>query len=72
MSIRASCGHKVEDFEDCKDICTKEWEVTHEGWTKVLAYKSVCQTCYEDYQKNGAICETEAEEFDWLHNKEED
>ena len=71
MSIIASCGHKVQEIEDCYNIATKEWDINEEGWCKAVAYKSVCKDCHENYKKNDAICETEAEEFEWLHNKED-
>jgi len=72
MSIRASCGHEVQEIEDTYNIATKEWEINEDGWQKAVAYKSVCKDCYEEYKKNDAILSSEAEEFDWLHNKEED
>lgn len=71
MSIIASCGHSVEDFDDTKAIATKEWTINEEGWTKAVGYKTVCQTCYEEYKKTDAILESEAEEFDWLTKKED-
>lgn len=72
MSIRASCGHEVQEIEDTYNIATKEWDINEEGWCKAIAYKSVCKDCYEDYKKNDAILESEAEEFDWLTSKKED
>ena len=72
MSIRASCGHEVQEIEDTYNIATKEWEINEDGWQKAVAYKSVCKDCYEEYKKTDAILSSEAEEFDWLHSKEED
>ena len=72
MSIILTCGHKVESYDCYWEATTKEWEITSEGWTRVLAHKALCESCYEDYKKNNALAETEAEEFDWLHGKEED
>lgn len=71
MSIIATCGHKVEDIEETHNISTKEWEIDHEGWHKAIAYKTVCKTCYEEYKKNNAILETEAEETDWLTSEKD-
>jgi hypothetical protein len=72
MSIIASCGHKVQEIEDTYNIATKEWTIGEDGWQKAIGYKTVCKDCYEEYKKNGALIDSEAEEFDWLHNKEED
>ena len=71
MSIIATCGHKVEDIEETHNISTKEWEIDHEGWHKAIAHKSVCETCYQEYKKNNAILETEAEETDWLTSEKD-
>jgi rRNA maturation endonuclease Nob1 len=72
MSIIATCGHTVQEIEDTLDIATKEWTINEDGWQKAIGYKTVCKTCYQEYKKNGALIDSEAEEFDWLHNKEED
>jgi hypothetical protein len=70
MSIHASCGHQVQEIEDCHEVATKEWTINEEGWCKAIGYKSLCEDCYENYKKHDAILYTEAEEFDWLKNKE--
>lgn len=71
MSITASCGHQVQEFEECYEVATKEWTINEDGWQKAIGYKSLCKDCHESYKKNDAILFTEAEEFDWLKNKED-
>lgn len=70
MSIHASCGHQVQEFEALYEVATKEWTINEEGWCKAIGYKSICKECHESYKKHDAILFTEAEEFDWLQNKE--
>ena len=71
MSIILTCGHRVEEIEDGIQIATKEWTIDEDGWQKAIGYKSVCKDCYEEYKKNDALIDSEAEEFDWLQNKED-
>lgn len=71
MSIRASCGHEVQEIEDTYNVATKEWTINEDGWQKAIGYKSVCKDCYTNYKSTDSILESEAEEFDWVTNKEE-
>lgn len=66
MSIIGSCGHGVEDLDDLYNIATKAWDITEEGWVKAIHYQSVCETCREEYEKEGYILHTSEEEANWF------
>lgn len=72
MGIWLSCGHREDDFDNHHSITTKEWDIGTEGWHKALSYKTVCETCYKDHQKEGALFYSDEEAFNWLHNEKED
>lgn len=69
MSIIGSCGHQVESFEELHQISTKAWDITEEGWVKAIHYSSVCQSCKEDYEKEGYVLKTTEEEYAWLRGE---
>lgn len=69
MSIIASCGHKVEDFDQTRNVSIKAWEISEDGWTKALHYKTVCEACYKEYEEEGYILANEDEEINWLSNE---
>lgn len=71
MGIIASCGHRVDEVDDLNNIATKEWEITEDGWTRAIAYKSVCASCKEDYEKENAILYTEQDEINWFKGEDE-
>lgn len=70
MGIIASCGHQVEEIEDTINVASKGWTINESGWQKVIEYKSICKDCLKNYKKTDSICDTEAEEFDWLTGRE--
>jgi len=63
MTIIASCGHKVEDFDDLHNIAVKEYV---RDWSNAVAYRSVCKECLEFYKKENLLLNTEKEELEWL------
>jgi hypothetical protein len=71
MGYILSCGHREDDEEKHYSITTKEWVVDESGWNKALSYKTVCQPCYKKYEKEGNLCYSDEEAFEWLHNDKE-
>lgn len=69
MGIWLSCGHREDDFDKHYSITTKEWEIGEDGWTKALGYKTVCRSCYENYQKESEIFDTDEEAMNWLFSE---
>ena len=63
--IVASCGHELTEEENFgKGICT--WAYDRE-MNKCLEYGSVCDKCYEFYQKAGALV-SEEQQSQFLKN----
>lgn len=71
MGYILSCGHREDDEDKHYSVTTKEWEVGEDGWHKALSYKTVCYSCYKEYEKEGIICYSDEEAFEWLHSKGE-
>jgi hypothetical protein len=71
MGTILSCGHREDNEENQYSITTKEWEIGTEGWGKALSYKTVCPSCHKECQKQGSICRTDKEAFQWLHSDTE-
>ena len=63
MTIIASCGHKVEDFDDLHDIAVREYS---KDFSNAVAYKSVCRECLDWYYKQNLLLKNEKEELEWL------
>lgn len=63
MSIILSCGHREDDFDKHYSIMTKEWSREH---TKAVGYKSVCLSCFRDYEKSKELIYTDEEALRWL------
>ncbi len=66
MGIIATCGHRVNELEELRQISIKAWDITQEGWVKAIHFSSVCEDCYKEYEAEGSILYTEEEENDWL------
>ena len=62
--ITLSCGHREDDFDKHYSIMTKEWSREH---TKAVGYKSVCLSCFRNYEKSGELLYTDKEAMEWLH-----
>lgn len=71
MGIIATCGHSVEDFDDLRQVATKAWDITEEGWVKAIHYSSVCQACYKDYEDSDSILYTQEDETNWFKGETE-
>jgi hypothetical protein len=63
MSVILSCGHREDDFDKHYNIMTKEWSREN---TKAVGYKSVCLSCYKQYEMNGELLYTDDESMEWL------
>lgn len=66
MTIIASCGHKIQDFDD-------EIHCSVAGYAKdcsrAVFYMVVCKQCHDEYKKDGMILYDEGEENKWLGGK---
>lgn len=72
MGYILSCGHREDDESKHHSITTKKWEFGESGRQKALSYKTVCETCYKDYQEEGLIFYSEEEALEWLTNPNKD
>lgn len=66
MSVILSCGHREDDFDKHYSIMTKEWSREN---TKAVGYKTVCLSCYSEYEKDGTLLYSDAEAMEWLNAK---
>jgi hypothetical protein len=64
MSVILSCGHREDDFDKHYNIMTKEWSREN---TKAVGYKTVCLSCFRDYEKEGLLLYNDKECMEWLH-----
>ena len=71
MGIWLSCGHREDDFDKHNSISTKEWTIGEDGYSKAISYKTVCEDCYKEYQKEGVLFYSDDEAFGWLNNDKE-
>ena len=61
--IILSCGHREDDLEKHYNIMSKEW--TEQG-KKAVGYKTVCLSCYKEYEKQSLILYSDKEAMEWL------
>ena len=66
MTIIATCGHEIPDFDEKYNITRKGY--TREG-ERCLVHAVICTVC-KHYRYEGDILDTEEEERVWLHGKE--
>jgi hypothetical protein len=69
--ITLTCGHRVASIDQGVDVIIKSWDYAlynkDEG-PRYLRYAYVCQSCRDEYRKEGVILETEQEAMAWLQN----
>ena len=66
MTIIASCGHKVDDFDDLHHIAIKEYS---RECTPAVSHLSVCEECLNTVYKD-VILNSRDEEMEWLFSDE--
>ena len=68
MSVILSCGHREDDFDKHHSIMTKDQDITEDGWVKAVGYRTVCLSCYKQYESNAMLLYSDKEAEEWLHN----
>lgn len=63
-----SCGHREDNYNKQHNIQTK---IYSKYCSKAIAYQTVCNSCKEEYEKNGLVLRTDKEAEDWLFNDKE-
>ncbi len=61
--IILSCGHREDDFDKHHSVMTKEWSRDN---TKAVGYKTVCFSCFKQYEKDGELLYNDSEALHWL------
>ena len=66
--ITCTCGHSVEDFEDCVGCSVKSEILDYQhGYNhSAIATVMLCKPCYAAALARGIVLQTEAEENAWL------
>ena len=62
MTIIATCGHKVDDYDDLNHIAIKEYS---RECTPAVSHLSVCKDCLNTVYKD-VILNSRDEEMQWL------
>lgn len=65
MTIIATCGHKVDDYDDLHHIAIKEYS---RECTPAVSHLSVCEDCLNTVYK-GVILNSRDEEMEWLFHE---
>lgn len=66
--VTASCGHLLSESEGMGiDICTGGHDRT--TGMPVLIYSVVCNSCYNEYKKNGELLDTKSKRLNYINKK---
>jgi hypothetical protein len=61
--IILSCGHPESNFDKHYNIMTKEWSRED---TKAVGYRTVCLSCYKQYESDALLLYTDKEALQWM------
>lgn len=64
MSIILTCGHKVEDVDDC--VCQSIMDFDRRG-ERCINYSTFCSLCATNNINQGIVLDDEDEEAEWLY-----
>lgn len=68
MTIIASCGHEVKNFDALHHVSIKDYA---RDFTKCVKHMSICSTCLRLHQTEHAILYSKEAENEWLFSSDE-
>lgn len=68
MTIIATCGHEVSDFDQLRHATIKGYS---RDCTRCLEHVSLCSSCYKMHQTEHAVLYTKEQENQWLFGSDD-
>jgi len=65
--ITLTCMHKVDNFDDSYCVTVKDYDKTG---NRAVAYKTVCHSCYKEYEISGELFYDDNDAFTWLMGRQ--
>jgi len=65
--ITLTCMHKVDNVDDSYCVTVKDYDRTG---NRAVAYKTVCHSCYKEYENSGDLFYKDDDALSWLMGRE--